>query len=491
MPSRCRSPPLRDSAEVRDDDRQRARHQERCSSSLQEAGDDQELGRGRRGAQQRCGAETYQSDPQNAHPAESVRERTGQQNERPQCDEVGIYHPLQLGPAISPECDHSFPATRTNGRHCATPVAFLALTAGPGGSDPVTLVLSHPGSALGHMFLSHSNQPYAAMDSLQPLSYAPTPPTKIELRTDDQMPLPLVPTRTIEAGELSVGYVDAGDPTARPVVLLHGFPYDIHSYVNVIPLLIDAGLRVLVPYLRGHGPTRFLDERVARSGQQAALAADLSSFIDALELRDPILAGYDWGGRAACAVAALWPDKVAGLVSVNGYLIQNIAASQVPLQPELEAGFWYFWYFATERGRAGLEKNRREIAEVIWKRNSPDWAFTPDDLATTANAFENPDYVDIVIHSYRHRLGLALGTAQFDGIERRLAEQPAITVPTVTLDGMADGNFPATDGSAQARFFTGFRDHRQIPHAGHNLPAEQPRAFADAIFDLADSISRG
>ncbi|WP_159803258.1 alpha/beta fold hydrolase [Arthrobacter zhaoguopingii] len=298
------------------------------------------------------------------------------------------------------------------------------------------------------------------------------------------MPLPVHSTRTIDAGELSVAYVDAGDPTATPVVLLHGFPYDIHSYTDVIPRLTDEGLRVLVPYLRGHGPTRFLSKQVEKSGQQAALAADLSAFISTLNLGSPILAGYDWGGRAACAVAALWPDKVAGLVSVNGYLVQDIAASQLPLEPELEAGFWYFWYFATERGRVGLRKHRREIAEVIWKRNSPAWAFSPDELDRSAQAFDNPDYVDIVIHSYRHRLGYAPGAPQFESIERRLSQQPEISVPTITLDGLADGNFPATDGSAQARHFIGFREHRQVPQAGHNLPAEQPQAFADAILAM-------
>jgi pimeloyl-ACP methyl ester carboxylesterase len=292
-------------------------------------------------------------------------------------------------------------------------------------------------------------------------------------------------TRSIAAGALSVGYVDAGDPTGRPVVLLHGFPYDIHSFVDVVPLLADAGFRVLVPYLRGHGPTRFLDPHESRTGQQAALGADLHAFLDALQVRMPILAGYDWGGRAACVAAALWPERVAGLVSVNGYLIQDIAASQNPIAPELEAGFWYFWYFATERGRAGLKSNRREIARVLWARNSPDWAFGDDELDRAAEAFENEDYVDVVIHSYRHRLGLAPGAARYEALEARLAALPPIPVPAITLDGMADGNFPATDGAQHNHFFTAHREHRQVPHAGHNLPAEQPAAFADAIRDLS------
>ena len=299
------------------------------------------------------------------------------------------------------------------------------------------------------------------------------------------------PLRTIDAGELSVGYIDAGDPAAEPVVLLHGFPYDIHSYVDVVPLLTDAGYRVLVPYLRGHGTTSFREVRTIRSGQQAALGADLLAFIDALQLEQPILAGYDWGARAACVVAALWPERVGGLVSVNGYLIQDISTAGIPLAPGLEAGFWYFWYFATERGRAGLSQDPRGIADVIWRRNSPAWTFDDADLARTAVAFDNPDYVDVVIHSYRHRLGLEPGAPQHVDLERRLAALPPITVPTITLDGTADGNFPATDGSQHDRFFTGPRTHRKIPDAGHHLPAEAPHAFAEAILDIAEPPGDG
>lgn len=306
------------------------------------------------------------------------------------------------------------------------------------------------------------------------------------------MPTPFdAPARTIDAGELTVSYIDAGDPTAEPVVLLHGFPYDIHSYVDVVPLLTDAGYRVVVPYLRGHGPTTFREHRTVRSGQQAALGADLLAFIDALDLEQPILAGYDWGARAACVVAALWPERVAGLVSVNGYLIQDISAAGIPLPPSLEAGFWYFWYFATERGRAGLSRDARGIADVIWRRNSPAWTFDHAELDRAAAAFDNPDYVDVVIHSYRHRLGLEPGAPQHVELERRLAALPPITVPTITLDGTADGNFPATDGSQHDRFFTGPRAHRQIPDAGHHLPAEAPHAFAEAILDVAESPGDG
>ncbi len=302
-------------------------------------------------------------------------------------------------------------------------------------------------------------------------------------------PTPLL--RRVDAGELSVAYYDLGDPADEAVVLLHGFPYDVHSYSEVAPLLIDAGFRVLVPYLRGHGPTRFLDARSSRTGQQAALGADVIAFLDALQLEQPVLAGYDWGGRAACVVAALHPGRISGLVSVNGYLIQEIAASQKPGRPDLEAGLWYFWYFATERGRRGLELNRREVADVIWRRNSPEWAFADEDLARAARAFENPDFVDVVIHSYRHRLGLAPGAPRYDDIERLLATTPVISVPTITLDGTADGNFPATDGTQHAHLFTGPREHRLVPGAGHHLPAEAPHAFAEAIFAVAEPPGDG
>lgn len=299
------------------------------------------------------------------------------------------------------------------------------------------------------------------------------------------------PLRTVDAGELRVAYIDAGDPVAEPVVLLHGFPYDIHSYVDVVPLLTDAGYRVLVPYLRGHGATTFRDDGTVRSGQQAALGADLLAFTGALDLVQPILAGYDWGARAACIVAALWPERVGGLVSAGGYLIQDIAASGIPLAPDLEAGFWYFWYFATERGRAGLARDPRGVADVIWRRNSPAWTFDQPTLDRAAGAFDNPDYVDVVIHSYRHRLGLEPGAPEHAELERRLAALPAITVPTITLDGTADGNFPATDGSQHDRYFTGPRLHRQIPDAGHHLPAEAPHAFAEAILELAEAPGDG
>ncbi|WP_343240737.1 MULTISPECIES: alpha/beta hydrolase [unclassified Streptomyces] len=298
-------------------------------------------------------------------------------------------------------------------------------------------------------------------------------------------PAGLGTSRTVRAGVLDVAYYEAGPARGPAVLLLHGFPYDVHSYVDVAPELAAAGLRVIVPYLRGHGSTRFADPATARSGQQAALGADVIALLDALGLPRAVLAGYDWGARAANVVAALWPQRCAGLVSVNSYLIQDISAAGRPLRPALEAGFWYFHYFATERGMRGLSANRRDIAEVIWRRNSPDWDFADTLLDRTAQAFFNKDYVDVVIHSYRHRLGLAPGDPSYEELERQLARQPAITVPTITLDGEADGNFPATDGSASAGHFTGPRTHRRVPHAGHNLPQESPAAFAAAVLDLA------
>jgi pimeloyl-ACP methyl ester carboxylesterase len=295
----------------------------------------------------------------------------------------------------------------------------------------------------------------------------------------------LEPLQRVEAGVLDVAYVETGTADGQPVILLHGFPYDIHSYVEVAPLLADAGFRVIVPYLRGHGPTRFLDAATPRSGQQAALGRDVIDLMDALGIERAILAGYDWGGRAACVAAALWPERVSGIVSVNSYLIQDIHASMHPLRPDLEAGFWYFFYFLTERGRAGLEANRRGIAEVIWRRNSPDWAFDDAMLDRASEAFENPDYVDLVIHSYRHRLNHVDGAPAYSDLEGVLATLPPITVPAVTLDGLADGNFPATDATASAAQFTGPRVHHHVPGAGHNLPQEAPHAFTAAIVEAA------
>jgi pimeloyl-ACP methyl ester carboxylesterase len=298
----------------------------------------------------------------------------------------------------------------------------------------------------------------------------------------------LEPLKTVRTRALDVAYYEAGPARGQPVLLLHGFPYDIHSYAEVAPVLADAGLRVIVPYLRGFGPTRFADLATPRSGQQAALGSDVIDLMDALGIDRAILAGYDWGGRGACVAAALWPERCVGLVSVNegGYLIVDIAAAANPLQPELEVGLWFFFYFATERGRRGLAANRRDLARLVWTQLSPKWHFSDATFVRTAEAFANPDFVEVVIHFFRHRLGLVPGYAAYEDLERQLAGQPPITVPTITLDGQAGGpDFPATDGTASAAHFTGPRIHRQVPDAGHNLPQENPQAFADAVLDLA------
>jgi pimeloyl-ACP methyl ester carboxylesterase len=294
----------------------------------------------------------------------------------------------------------------------------------------------------------------------------------------------LEPLRHIDAGVLGIAYYEAG-PTDGPVVMLmHGFPYDIHSYVDVAAMLAARGCRVIVPYLRGYGPTRFRDSATPRSGEQAAIGADMMALMDALQIRRAVFAGYDWGGRAACVGAALWPERCIGLVSVNSYLIQDIANALLPARPLREVPLWYQWYFQIERGRAGLAANRREIAKILWQQWSPNWPFDDACFERTAIAHDNPDYVDIVIHSYRHRYGLAEGDPRYADIQRRLAQLPPITVPSVTLDGEGDGVAPATDGSASASKFKRRRTHRVIPGAGHNLPQEEPEAFAAAVMEL-------
>jgi pimeloyl-ACP methyl ester carboxylesterase len=294
----------------------------------------------------------------------------------------------------------------------------------------------------------------------------------------------LEPLRHVDAGVLNVAYFEAGPADGPVVMLLHGFPYDIHSYVDVAPQLAAQGCRTIVPYLRGYGPTHFRDEKTPRSGEQAAIGADLMALMDALGVSRAVFAGYDWGGRAACIGAALWPDRCIGLVSANSYQIQDIAKAMVPARPEREVALWYQYYFQLERGRAGLAANRREIARILWKQWSPNWRFDDASFERTAAAHDNTDYVDVVIHSYRHRYGLADGDPQYADIQRRLASLPAISVPTITLDGDADGVAPATDGTASAAKFAGRRTHRVIPRAGHNLPQEEPEAFAEAVMEL-------
>jgi pimeloyl-ACP methyl ester carboxylesterase len=293
----------------------------------------------------------------------------------------------------------------------------------------------------------------------------------------------LEPLRHIDAGVLNIAYYEDGPATGPAAILLHGFPYDIHSYVDVAPLLAARGFRVIVPYLRGFGATRFRDRATLRSGEQAAIGADVVALMDALGIKRAVFAGHNWGGRAACVAAALWPERCAGLVTVNSYLIQDLARAMVPIGPEYEAALWYEYYFQIERGRAGLTANRREIARILWEQWSPDWEFDDAIFDRSMAAHDNPDYVDVVIHSYRHRFGQAAGDPQYAELQLRLAALPPITVPAVTLDGDADGVLPAGDGRASASKFTGRRVHRIVPGAGHNVPQEAPEAFATAVME--------
>jgi len=292
------------------------------------------------------------------------------------------------------------------------------------------------------------------------------------------------PLRQIDAGLLNVGYVDTGPADGPAVLLLHGWPYDIHSYAEVAPLLAIAGYRVIVPYLRGYGTTRFLSDETFRNGEQAALALDAVALLDALEIDKAIVAGFDWGARTADIVAALWPERCTGLVSVSGYLIGSQAIGKLPLPPEAELQWWYQYYFATERGRAGYDKYRRDFAKLIWRIASPRWSFDDPTFDRSAASFDNPDHVAIVVHNYRWRLGLAEGEAEYDALEKQLAEAPLITVPAVTLEGDANGA-PHPDPSAYAGKFAGPYTHRTIEGGiGHNLPQEAPEAFAQAVLDV-------
>jgi pimeloyl-ACP methyl ester carboxylesterase len=291
----------------------------------------------------------------------------------------------------------------------------------------------------------------------------------------------------VEAGVLRVAVEESGTAHGRPVVLLHGFPYDVRAYDAVAPRLAAAGCRVIVPYLRGYGPTRFRSPDTLRSGQQAVLGHDLRALLDALDIRDAVLAGYDWGGRAACVVAALWPERARGLVTGNGYNIQDIARSMEPQAPERELGFWYQYYFHNERGRAGLARHRYELGRLLWRLWSPTWRFDEATYARTAASFDNPDFVDVVIHSYRHRFGLAPGDPTVEDSERRLAAQPPITVPTIVLHGHDNGVAPAATSEGHARYFKGPYERRVIPGVGHNLPQEAPAEFAAAVLALVDS----
>ena len=293
-----------------------------------------------------------------------------------------------------------------------------------------------------------------------------------------------LPLKQIDAGLLNVGYAEAGPADGRAVVLLHGWPYDIHSFVDVVPLLASAGYRVITPYLRGYGTTRFLSGETFRNGQQSAVALDTIALMDALQIRTAIVAGFDWGARTANIVAALWPQRCKGLVSVSGYLVGNPAAGKVPLPPAAELQWWYQFYLATERGRTGYEKYRHDFAKLIWAIASPKWDFTDATFDRTAASFDNPDHVSIVVHNYRWRLGLAEGESKYDDLEKQLAKGPAITVPSITLEGDANGA-PHPDASSYARKFSGKYAHRVISGGvGHNLPQEAPRAFAEAVVEV-------
>jgi pimeloyl-ACP methyl ester carboxylesterase len=292
------------------------------------------------------------------------------------------------------------------------------------------------------------------------------------------------PLRHVDAGVLNIAYYEAGPADGPAAILLHGFPYDIHSYVDVAAQLSAKGCRVIVPCLRGFGATRFRDSATLRSGEQAALGADVIALMDALGIQRAVIAGHNWGGRAACVAAALWPERCGGMVTVNSYLIQDLARAMVPIDPRYEVELWYEYYFQIERGRAGLAANRREIARMLWEDWSPDWDFDDATFDRSAAAHDNPDFVDVVIHSYRHRFGLAAGDPAYAELQRRLAPLPQITVPSITLDGDADGVLPAGDGRASAAKFTGRRIHRVVMGAGHNVPQEAPEAFAAAVMEL-------
>ncbi len=290
--------------------------------------------------------------------------------------------------------------------------------------------------------------------------------------------------KQIDAGLLNVGYAEAGPPDGRAVILLHGWPYDIHSYVDVTPLLASAGYRVIVPYLRGYGTTRFLSSGSLRNGQPSALAHDVVDLMDALKIEKAILAGFDWGARSADIVAVLWPERCKALVSVSGYLIGSQEAGKLPLPPKAELQWWYQYYFVTERGRAGYDKYRHDFAKLIWRLASPKWSFDDATFDRSAASFENPDHVSIVVHNYRWRLALAEGEPKYDDLEQRLAKAPVITVPTITLEGDANGA-PHPDASSYASKFSGRYEHRIIQGGvGHNLPQEAPETFAKAIVDV-------
>ena len=291
-------------------------------------------------------------------------------------------------------------------------------------------------------------------------------------------------TKTIKAGVLEVSYEESGPADGTPVILLHGFPYDVHAYDDVARILSNERCRVFVPYLRGYGPTRFLSAKTPRSGQQAALAHDLRDFMDALGVKRALLGGFDWGGRSCCIVAALWPERVMGVVLGGGYTIQDIAAAGKPIPPERELLWWYQYYLHGERGRAGVEKYRYELGKLLWRMWSPNWRFDEETYALTAESFDNPDFVDVVVHSYRHRFGLAPGDPAVEETERRLAARPPINVPAIVLHGHENGVVPVLSSLDDDRMFTARYERRVLPTVGHNVPQEAPQEFGAALLDL-------
>jgi pimeloyl-ACP methyl ester carboxylesterase len=290
--------------------------------------------------------------------------------------------------------------------------------------------------------------------------------------------------KQIDAGVLNVGYAEDGPTDGPAVILLHGWPYDILSYVDVAPLLASAGYRVIIPYLRGYGTTRFLSNKTIRNGQQSVVAVDIIALMDALKIEQATIAGFDWGARTANIIAALWPKRCKAMVSVSGYLIGSQEANKMPLPPEAELAWWYQYYFSTERGQVGYEKYRKDFAKLIWKTASPKWDFDDATFDRSATSFDNPDHVIIVIHNYRWRLGLAKGESKYDDLEKQLSKGPAIKVPTITLEGDANGA-PHPDSSSYAKFFSGKYTHKLIKGGiGHNLPQEAPQAFAKAVIEV-------
>lgn len=288
----------------------------------------------------------------------------------------------------------------------------------------------------------------------------------------------------VKTSLLDIAYEASGPTDGVPAILLHGFPYDIRGYDDAVGMLNAAGIRTIVPYLRGYGPTRFLSAATLRSGQQAALGQDLLELMDALDIEKAVLAGYDWGGRAACVVSALWPERVQGLVSCTGYNIQDIPNSSRPADPVQEARMWYVWYFHTERGRNGLTQNRAALAKLLWKMWSPSWAFEDATFDRSAGAFDNADFVDVVVHSYRHRTGSVAGDPAYAFLETQLAAQPAIDVPTIVMHGADDNVTPLSSSENHVRHFTAHYERRVLPGVGHNAPQEAPEAFADAVLEM-------